>query len=140
MDKQKVPLKFPETLFVANSKAEYFYEGVTNSAFNHFLNKPRRVNYDREVHYSELQNFERVRGCIYDWWVAGYPFLMETNGQSEPISYFVQLSPWQRRLWRLTHTHGIFEILAWLNCSVPGFSGHFRRLLNPGMKYRNPLQ
>jgi hypothetical protein len=60
---------------------------------------------------------------------------MEPSNQDEPSSYFVQLTPWQRRRMRLTHTHGIIEVLAWLDCSVPGFKGRFRRILNPGIKY-----
>jgi hypothetical protein len=72
--------------------------------------------------------------------VSRYPVLMEPNSQDEPFAYAAKLSLWQRLLFRLTHAHGIFEVLAWLNCSVPGFRGHIGRLLRPDMKYRIPPQ
>lgn len=70
--------------------------------------------------------------------VTRYPVLMETNGQDEPFAINVRLTPWQRRLFLLTHTRGVFEVLAWLDCSVPGFRGHLGRLLRPNMKRRTP--
>jgi len=47
------------------------------------------------------------------------------------MSYFVRLSPGQRRLRRVTHTPGLFHLLAWLDSSVPGTRGHLRWLLFP---------
>jgi hypothetical protein len=60
---------------------------------------------------------------------------MEANNPGV-ISGHIQLSPGQRRLFRVTRTPGVFQILAWLDCSVPGTRGHLTRLLWPRVDTR----